>query len=70
MFFATGNEQLDEAAYAILDASMRGDAAVVFKTLPYMRAAIADLPLSDTCKRALMVQFDEMVNELCAEVAQ
>ena len=65
MFFLTsGNEQVDEIAWSVMEAARRGNNAAVIAALPRMRMALADLPLDATKKAEVMAEYDKAEAEL------
>lgn len=68
MFFLTsGNDQLDEAAWRVLDAATRDDKPAVIAALPRIRQALADLPMDEAKKAQVMAVYDEMLAQFAKE---
>jgi hypothetical protein len=64
MFLMSGNEQVDEAAYAVLDAVTAGNLTEARERVPYLKAAFADLACPAEVKAQIMLNMVDLETSL------
>jgi hypothetical protein len=65
----SGNEQLDNAVGVLMDAVLAGDISKMVASLPYIKAAVADMSVPDETKDEAMAGFECAVNDFLLAMA-